>query len=461
MQGRIDAEIGRRADRAGVGREAEQHDGELARRTLGPAQLHELGHPGGQHRGPLGDDGHVAAPDARGLGRPAPEGHRPGGAVEFGDRHHHGGLDRREAADIVPPLLDRLELDRMGRQIGHVEPGQDVGRRRGVVIGRAADQREPGQRHQRVDGRHAIAQEIGLESRAGVETAGEGRDHAQALGLERRDDAVIMGRIASEHVGAHHQQPDRSGRAAGPQMLEPLDDAPPGGRMVEPDLRIEGRRRGLQCPREMPPLTDGIARDQQPHEARQVLLRPGQPILQGEEVVADVLGGARNEAQQARQLAQHLHLPLAARGAALLGAAQALQEADGTHRLARHRELAEAGQLHDLPGRHGAEHGVAGLAAGRQCGLDGPDVLVEEQHGGDDDVAARDGGPAPLQRRGVAAPFVGRVDGEVETRELRLQRLARPIDRAGEVAVHRHDDDAERRRVSDRNALWHRTGSRR
>ena len=39
-----------------------------------------------------------------------------------------------------------------------------------------------------------------------------------------------------------------------------------------------------------------------------------------------------------------------------------------------------------------------------------PEVILQEQHGGHDDVRLRDVRTAALQRLGFAAPFVGRVD---------------------------------------------------
>ena len=48
---------------------------------------------------------------------------------------------------------------------------------RGVIVGGAADEAEPGQRHDRIDRRLAVADEILLHRLALVEAAGEGRDH--------------------------------------------------------------------------------------------------------------------------------------------------------------------------------------------------------------------------------------------------------------------------------------------
>ena len=44
-----------------------------------------------------------------------------------------------------------LELDGMGGEIGHVETRKRFDRRFGIVVGRAADQREPGKVDDRID----------------------------------------------------------------------------------------------------------------------------------------------------------------------------------------------------------------------------------------------------------------------------------------------------------------------
>ena len=98
--------------------------------------------------------------------------------------------------------------------------------------------------------------------------------------------------------------------------------------------------------------------------------------------------------------------------AALAIAAQLLQQGDGAERLAAHVELADARQLDDLGRRHAADHRVAVVAPRLQRRQHGADVVVEEQHRGDDDVAAGDVGLAALERCVVGAPFVGGVHRE-------------------------------------------------
>ena len=122
-------------------------------------------------------------------------------------------LDRQQAALGAAPLLERLELHRRDGEVGHVEPGEHVLGRLGVVVGRPADQREAGQRHQGVDQRLAVTQEEPLDRRTRIEPGGKGRDHAQAARLQRRDDAVVVTGVAGQQVGAHQQQADRAARA--------------------------------------------------------------------------------------------------------------------------------------------------------------------------------------------------------------------------------------------------------
>ena len=123
--------VGRGPSGARVGREVEQHGRDPALGAGGPAQRHEVGHPRGQHRGAFGVGDHVAlagdavAAGAGGLrGTPAAasaEHHWVGGAVQLRERHHHRGLHRQQAAGVGVPLPQGLELDRRGREVGHVQ----------------------------------------------------------------------------------------------------------------------------------------------------------------------------------------------------------------------------------------------------------------------------------------------------------------------------------------------------
>ena len=229
--------------------------------------------------------------------------HRAGGAIELRDGDHHRRLDRQQAALRGAPLLERLELDRGHGEVGDIERGERRLGRPGVVIGRPPDQREPGQRHDGVDDGPALVEEEALHGRSCVEPGGEGRDHAQPARLERGDDAVIVGGVAGQQVGAHQQQTDRAGGSDAGQPFGALGEPPGQARVVDADLGVVDRQRHLGPAAQRRPRPVRIAIDQQPDHVGDVLLRARQPILQGQEVGADVLGRARDETQDPRQAA--------------------------------------------------------------------------------------------------------------------------------------------------------------
>ena len=118
VQGFEHPQIGGGAGVAGIGREVEQHQADLALRARHAAQIDQLGDAGGQRIGPLADARLHVVRDCCAAGLPAerpPKTIEPGGAVELRQRHHHGGLDRQQAAIEVFPLVERLELDRGAR----------------------------------------------------------------------------------------------------------------------------------------------------------------------------------------------------------------------------------------------------------------------------------------------------------------------------------------------------------
>ena len=261
-----------------------------------------------------------------GLGhaRTAAIDHRPRGAVELGDRHHHRGLDRLQPAIRSFPLGQRLELERVGRDIRHIEAGQDVFGRLGVVVGGTTDQREAGERDDRVDGGCPVLEEIPLDRRAGVEPGGEGRHHLEPSGLESGDDAVIMAAITSQHVGAHHQEADPA--LLGPlgrdtrQLRQILGHPALELRVIEAELGMVDRQLGVQRAAQHLPGASRVAVDQPADHVGDVLVRAGEPVLHREEIGAQVLGRARHEAQDLRQPAQHGHLPAHRRSAGCLRA---------------------------------------------------------------------------------------------------------------------------------------------
>ena len=164
----------------------------------------------------------------------------------------------------------------------------------------------------------------------------------------------------------------------------------------------------------------GVAVHQEVDHVRDVLLGAGEPVLQRQEIGAHVLRGAGDEAQDLRQPAQHLHLLRAGGGR---DAARPSPLASGLPRRRfrkaiapvagrGHVELAHAGQLGHLGGRHRADHRVAMVAARLQRRQDRQEVVFEEQHRRDHDVALGDVGLAALERGRVVAPFGGGVHAE-------------------------------------------------
>jgi hypothetical protein len=467
-------EVGGGADVGALGRVVEQHHRDLARGALGAAHRHQLADPRREHRHALGAHVHVepallraegagvvaaGAGRAGGAGAPA-EDHRSGRAVELGDRHHDRALDRQQTAVRRAPLHERLELDRVGGEVRHVERGERALGGRRVVVRRAAHQREARQRHHRVDRRPAVLHEEPVDRRTRVEAGREDRHHLQALDLHRRDHAVVVRRVAGQQVRAQQQQADPPlGQALARQprqLVGTLADAPGHPRVVHADLGVLDGGGRLRATAQTAARAVGIAVDQEADHVVDVLLGAAQPVLQRQEVGAHVLRGARDEAQQLRDPAQHLHLLRAARGARL--AAGTAQPAQQRHRAAGgavHRESAETRELDDLAGRHRAHQRVAVVAARLQRGQHRQEVVLHEQHRRDDDVAAGDVGLAALERVGVVGPLGGSVHAQHEARQLAAQRQRRTLDGARQVGVHRHDDDVHRRAVSDRSALWH------
>ena len=97
------------------------------------------------------------------------------GAVEFRDRDHHGGLDRVKPTPRAFPFFQRLELHGLGGEIGHVQLGQSLLGTLGVVVGRAAHEREAAERNHRIDDRQPILHEEPFDGGPLVEACRKGR----------------------------------------------------------------------------------------------------------------------------------------------------------------------------------------------------------------------------------------------------------------------------------------------
>ena len=191
-------QVGGRANIARIGWEVENNDGHFALGALAAAQGHQLGHATGQHPGALGAGVHVlgavaglegAALVAAGAGHArragaATEDHGVGRTVELRDGDHDGALHRQQAAIRAAPLVQGLEFHRVRCDIGYVEFRQCLLRGFGVVVSRATDQREAGERDNRVHAGFAVFVEKLVDRGAAVQAGGKGRNHPHALGFQ-------------------------------------------------------------------------------------------------------------------------------------------------------------------------------------------------------------------------------------------------------------------------------------
>ncbi len=359
-------------------------------------------------------------------------------------------------------MLQRLKFDGMRGDIRHIEPRQDLLGRLGVVVGGAAHEAEAHQRRHRVDGGPPVLEEESFDRGPRVETGGEHREHPQSARFERRDHPVVMAGVARQNIGAHHQQ--AHGRLDRPimrrQLVQRLGDAAGHAGVIDADFGVFGRRQSLHRAAQPPSRPVRVAIDQRAHEVGHVLFGAGQPILQRQEIGAHVLRGAGNEAQQLGDAAQHRHLVGAGRRGFFLRAAQLLEQSHRAARRRAHVELAHAGELCHLAGRHRANHGVAVVAPRLQSFEQRLKMLLQEQHHVDDDVGVGDIGQAALQSGGIGGKFGGRVNVQPQTADLFGQRQAGAIRRARDMRVHRDDHDLHGCFLNGRSGLSHRTASR-
>jgi hypothetical protein len=450
VQGLEDRQVGRRAGVAGMRREIEQNDRQATLLARPMPQRHQFFDAGGEDIDALRVGAHgvlALAARRRGLiAAPAVHG-RLRGAIELRDGDHHRRLDGHQAVGRVLPLFDALELEGVGGDVGHVQLAEHFFCRRGVVVGRAADQGKPGQGQERIDDRLAVlVDEVLLDRRARVEAARERGDHAQAALTQRGDQPVVMGAVTGEGVGAHDQHAHGADLvlARARQIADTLENRFLARRVVESRLRVLQRCAGAELAAQGLALAGGVVIDEFADHAAQVFVGARQPVLQGQEVDAHVLCRAGNKAQDLRQLAQHRHLLGAGTRLRLaVLAAQALEQRDRSLRFAVHAEAAHARQLHDLRRGHGADHRVAVLAArlqGRQQRLD---LVLHEQHGDHDDVAVGDVVEAALEGRRVRAPARRRVHGHMHARCLAPDLRRRALHAVRDVIVQRDQDKAQ------------------
>ena len=188
--------------------------------------------------------------------------------------------------------------------------------------------------------------------------------------------------------------------------------------MIETDIGVFGGRSRLQLAAQAEIGAAGIAIEQEADEIGDVLFRSGEPILQGEEIGAQILSGTRDELKDTRDAAQHRKLMSAAGGGRLAAAPQPLQEVERAPFRTVHIETADAGEFDDVRLGHAAENRVASLTTRLDRRMHRLRLLLHEQHRRDDDVRFGDRREAALQGRGIV-PFGGGMKGEIEARECR------------------------------------------
>ena len=192
-------------------------------------------------------------------------------------------------------------------------------------------------------------------------------------------------------------------------MIDGRAKAADHARVVEADIGVFGRRRCLKLAAQAQIGAPGIAIEQKADEIGDVLFRSGEPILQGEEIGAQILSGTRDEFKDARDAAQHRELMSAACGGRLAAAPQPLQEVERAPFRTVHVETADAGEFDDVRLGHAAENRVASVTTRLDRRMHRLRMLLHEQHRRDDDVRFGDRREAALQGRGIV-PFSGGME---------------------------------------------------
>ena len=137
-----------------------------------------------------------------------------------------------------------------------------------------------------------------------------------------------MSGVTAEHVGPHQKNADFTfvGGSKDRKVFKRFAYVFLRLRVIEPDLRIDDRFIRLDMTAEILARAGGVAADEKTHHVGDVLLGPGKPILQGQEVSAEVLGLARDKAQDLWKAPEHAHLAGAGVRGFLTAAAKPLQE---------------------------------------------------------------------------------------------------------------------------------------
>jgi hypothetical protein len=159
----------------------------------------------------------------------------------------------------------------------------------------------------------------------------------------------------------------------------------------------------------------------------------------------------------------HLPRPRTGGGLAVLAglAAQPLEQRHRPGRGLVHAVATDPRELHDFGTRHQAEHGVAVFAARFECGQDGADMVFEEKHRRDDDIAGCDVGLATFERVRGAFPVGGGVESDADPAAFAGKLLRGTLDRARQMIVEGDDDHPHLRgEATVHNAPSHHTACR-
>ena len=188
--------------------------------------------------------------------------------------------------------------------------------------------------------------------------------------------------------------------------------------MINADVWVLDRFRDLHRTLERGARASCIAVDEEANQIRNVLVGSRKPVLQSQQIRADVLRRAGDELQQPRNPPQHLHLVGAGDAGLLRAATQFLEEAAKTACGGMSREAPHARQLGGFARRHTNDHRVAGFAARLQGRHDGAQMIFHEQHCRDDNVGGGDGVIAARKSRFVLAPMSSRMHLQPKTRQV-------------------------------------------
>ena len=126
-------------------------------------------------------------------------------------------------------------------------------------------------------------QEEGFYRRALIEAYGKGGNDLQPLCLQRCNGAVVVAGVAGQNVRAHQQQPDTAAALRGLQawqLARLLRNAGRQSWVIQSQVGIVARRFGRQGTAQTTARTSRVAVDQEANQMHDVVLGPGEPVLQ-------------------------------------------------------------------------------------------------------------------------------------------------------------------------------------